>query len=143
MNDSPHSHITSELKAQGYRITIARKEIISIFETIQKPITADELNDLLIDKMVFINKSTIYREIDFLGEQTIIKPIQFQGKTKYYELANMHHHHHLICTICHNIEDFEHDNCLADTKLLIANSYGFTIQDHILDFYGICKQCKQ
>lgn len=142
MNTSTVIPIITQLKARGHRLTTARKAIIGIFETNHKPISAEEINEILTTDLININKSTLYREIDFLVIQNILKPIQLQEKTKRYELVHLHHHHHLICQKCKKIQDFEIDNCLNDTLKQVSKTHNFQINDHVLDLYGICSQCQ-
>lgn len=142
MNSLNTTPITIQLKARGHRLTTARKAIINIFETNHKPVTAEQVNELLIAENININKSTLYREIDFLVAQNILKPIQLQEKTKRYELLHLHHHHHLVCQTCHKIEDFEVKSCIDTILTKVIADHGFLANEHILDIYGICKQCQ-
>jgi Fur family transcriptional regulator, ferric uptake regulator len=137
------SPIITQLKAGGHRLTTARKAIIGIFEANHKPISAEEINVELTAKNININKSTLYREIDFLITQNLLKPIQLQEKTKRYELVHLHHHHHLICQVCKKIEDFELDDCISGTLKQISQAHTFMVNDHILDLYGICENCQK
>jgi Fur family transcriptional regulator, ferric uptake regulator len=135
--------IITQLRANGHRLTTARKAIISIFESQHTPISAEDINLLLIKNDIIINKSTLYREIDFLVALKKIKPVQFREKNKRYELVDLNHHHHLICNTCSKIQDFETHNCLFELETTILKQYGFVISDHILDFYGLCSECKK
>jgi Fur family transcriptional regulator, ferric uptake regulator len=142
MNSHTIISIITQLKARGHRLTTARKAIIGIFEANHRPISAEQVNELLITDNININKSTLYREIDFLITQNIIKHIQLQEKTKRYELIHLHHHHHLICQKCHKIENFDIENCIEDVLSKVTAEHSFLINEHILDIYGICKQCQ-
>jgi Fur family transcriptional regulator, ferric uptake regulator len=137
------SSIVSILKTKGFRLTLARKQIIAIFEQTKSPISVDDLNLELHAKSIHVNKSTLYREVEFLVEQKVIKPVQFQEKNKRYELADLAHHHHLICNHCGNIEEFEVENCLLELKTTVSRDHGFTVEDHTLDFYGQCSNCQK
>jgi Fur family transcriptional regulator, ferric uptake regulator len=137
------SPISAQLKDQGHRLTKARKAIISIFEKNHEPLSADQINTSLVTKNIKINKSTLYREIDFLILQNILKSMQFKEKTKRYELAHRDHHHHLICQKCNKIEDFTFDSCLDTNVNQISKSYNFKVEDHVLDLYGVCKDCQK
>ena len=91
------SPILSTLQQKGYRLTRTRKQIINIFESNHNPMSALEINTFLKSGETVINKSTLYREIEFLVDQKILNTIQLQEKTKRYELTHLDHHHHLIC----------------------------------------------
>jgi Fur family transcriptional regulator, ferric uptake regulator len=143
MNSHNISLILSQLKANGHRLTKARKAIINIFEKNHKPLSADDTNTLLVAEGMAINKSTLYREIDFLITEKFLKSVQFQEKTKRYELIHRDHHHHLICQICNKIEDFTLDYCLDTTVNQVSKTYNFKVEDHVLDLYGKCANCQK
>jgi Fur family transcriptional regulator, ferric uptake regulator len=136
------SPISVKLKGQGHRLTKARKAIISIFEKNHEPLSADQINMLLVTENIKINKSTLYREIDFLILHNILKSIQFKEKTKRYELIHRDHHHHLICQICYKIEDFKLDYCLDTSVNQVSKTHNFKVEDHVLDLYGKCANCQ-
>ena len=136
------SPILSTLQQKGYRLTRTRKQIINIFESNHNPMSALEINTFLKSGGTIINKSTLYREIEFLVDQKILNTIQLQEKTKRYELTHLDHHHHLICQKCHQITDFDIENCLVDLLNKVSIDKQFMIKDHILDLYGLCVKCK-
>ena len=50
-------------------------------------------------------------------------------------------HHHLVCSLCGKVIDF--DQCTADQIADdLSARYGFTIVSHLLEFYGECAECK-
>ena len=54
----------ADLKSKGFRITKARAAILELLEKSNAPISADE-----IVVSLGVNKSTVYRELDFLKSQ--------------------------------------------------------------------------
>jgi Fur family transcriptional regulator, ferric uptake regulator len=143
MNKISISPIITNLKLSGYRITKARKAIIDIFELNHSPVSAEDINQLLITANIHINTSTLYREIDFLIFQNLIKPLQLNEKIKRYELSSLSHHHHLICNRCKEIVDFKAADCQNEMIKKITNDFNFTVEDHVLDFYGVCFKCSK
>jgi Fur family ferric uptake transcriptional regulator len=50
-------------------------------------------------------------------------------------------HHHLVCSTCGIIIDF--DQCMAgDMMRDLSDRFGFQIQSHLLEFYGTCVNCQ-
>src|SRR6185437_5134347 len=92
------------LKSQGYKLTKVRIQLIKLLSETQKPVSAGELIQLLGQTGHQVNKSTVYRELDFLKSQHILTEIQFNEDKKRYEISSTHHHH-LICLNCDGVED--------------------------------------
>jgi len=55
---------------------------------------------------------------------------------------NFHKHHHLICINCGKVEEAEED-LLEALESKIESSKGFKVIDHIVKFYGLCKECQR
>ena len=60
-----------------------------------------------------------------------------------YEVADEgeHHHDHLICTVCKRIVEFE-DEAIEVLQDRVAERYGFALQSHKHELYGICPECQ-
>lgn len=129
------------LRADGHRITEARKAVLDLLTKNTKPLGAQEIHALLEKKKATCNVTTAYRELQFLAEQGIVKTVQFQDGVQRYELASLPHHHHLICTECKTVEDVHMEHDLHTVEKNISRSTGFSIREHALEFYGICKRC--
>ena len=56
------------------------------------------------------------------------------------------HHHHLVCRACGKIVDYK-DFINEETELLrraeegLKKKYGFRIDSHVIQFYGLCPKC--
>lgn len=142
MNSALQEKLLGILKAKNRRQTRLKKELISLFCTIEKPISAVELNSILKKRGIDVNKSTLYREMSSLEEDEIIKEVALKGRQSFYELVYREHHHHLICTECGSITDFHLENCLQEVIQQIQNTYNFESKEHSLDIYGNCGACK-
>lgn len=133
-------HILDTLRNQGFRITKTRKSIISAFVLSKKPLSAPKLEQKLSVFGHRVNKTTIYREIEFLLEQNIIQKVRLDFESDLYELSARPHHHHVICTECGLIEDVK----IRQEKAILASvesQTSLSITDHALEFYGLCTQC--
>jgi Fur family ferric uptake transcriptional regulator len=51
------------------------------------------------------------------------------------------HHDHLICVKCGSITEFE-EPLIEELQGRIAARYGFEVQQHKHELYGVCKECK-
>ena len=68
----------------NYRITPARKKIIEIFSDKTNPLSAQKVSLLLTNKNIEVNKTTIYRELDFLLKNGFITELHINSGKKFY-----------------------------------------------------------
>ena len=135
--------ILEKLRAEGHKITEVRRFIISFLSKNKKPTDALELQKALTKKVRMVNKTTVYRELEFLVEQHIIIEINFgDGKIR-YEIANLPHHHHLICNNCQKVEDVYIDDSFEKLEAKLKKQKSFTILNHSLEFFGLCHSCNK
>lgn len=136
------SEIVSKLKSEGHRITPIRNKILEILGDSTQPISAPALLESVKSSNEGVNKTTIYRELDFLKLKDFISEVEFGDGKKRYEL-NDGHHHHLICLNCKKIEDVDLKTDLSEEEKKIEKETGFKIQSHSLEFFGFCKDCQK
>lgn len=144
MNTS-HS-ILARLKSSGYRLTEARTEIVRILLKATAPLAADEILTHLTARHLPVNKTTVYREIEFLMKQGVIEEVHFDDRKKRYELSGQEHHHHLICIQCKTVEDVALSAELAEAERRQEESLTlekkFRVLSHCMEFFGLCAKCQ-
>ena len=134
--------ILDRFRADGHRITKARGNILKIFLASSTPLSAVELTSRLAAVNITVNKTTVYREIDFLKKQEIIRELQFGDGKKRFEQWPENHHHHLVCIGCDSIECIELDGCLEAEEKKILRENNFKTINHALEFQGLCAKCR-
>lgn len=131
----------SSLQDKGHKITKVRKEIVRLFSQRSKPLSVNEVEEILLKSGLSVNKTTIYRELQFLFTNGYLMEVFLHPKKVSYESAELKHHHHLVCEDCGEIGNVT--NCLArDLEEDVYKKKGFKIERHTLEFYGICAACK-
>ena len=132
----------SQLKKKGYRFSAVRNCIINEFDKNKAPLSAPDLHAMLKKNKLSVNKTTVYRELDALEREGIILKMQLKDNKKWYELTSREHHHHIICTNCNKVEDFDgcDSNKIINKALKQAPSFA-EITSHNFDFFGLCKSC--
>lgn len=128
-----------QLRTKGYRITPQREEVLKVFS--HRPLSVDEIFDLLKKKNISIDLASIYRTVQLFVHNEILQPIEFGDGKKRYELLSEGHHHHLICNMCGTVEDISVKNEHTMLKQ-ISNDSKFEITQHSLEFFGLCKKCQ-
>ena len=134
--------ILAGFQSKGYRLTASRKAILRVFLNSKTPLSAAELNSQLEQMDVHVNKTTIYREIDFLKNQKVLRELPFGDGKKRYEKWPDNHHHHLVCISCDSIECIELKGCLEDEEKIILKKNNFKTIKHSLEFQGLCAKCQ-
>lgn len=137
--------VLTQLKILGYKITFGRKSIIEILFRQKEPISPLLLLKRLHAKNLLVNKTTVYRELEFLVKQNIVKEIQFGERNKRYEIKSKQHHHHIVCKICKQTEEIISGELEKKLNLLekeIFQMKNFQGINHSLEFFGLCQRCQ-
>lgn len=137
--DISSDKIVDSLRAQGYRITKAREDIIKILCD-QKHYTVEELVKELKKIKENVNVATVYNNLNFLVAERIVNEYNFTNKNNVYEL-NTGIHAHLICLNCSDLIDVEIPEYEA-IKQRIEQENEFIIIDASLEMFGFCKDCE-
>lgn len=133
------------LKARGQRLTVARRGLISILEKAGHPLSAELLWAALAKSGLAVSKTTVYREIEFLLKEDIIRSVHLDDYTKHYELAVLHHHH-VVCMNCSKLVDVETEEIetyLEKLEKKFAKKINFKTVRHSLEFFGECGNCQK
>lgn len=120
-----------------------RKEILSIFLSTDKHLTAEELYRMGKRRYPSLGFATVYRTLKLLCDCGLSRELRLEdGTTRYEHLYGHKHHDHLICTKCGKfIEVVDSDIERLQEKLF--KEHGFYPQRHRMELYGICKKCKK
>jgi Fe2+ or Zn2+ uptake regulation protein len=131
------------LKQHGARLTKTRLAVLEIFFRHSQPFSVAEILVSLKKQGIVVNKTTVYREMEFLLEKGIVTAVFIDEKHTKYEL-NLGHHHHLVCRNCGNIEEVEMkeiEDLFDVVEKKLKQKMKFTNISHSLEFFGICKKC--
>ncbi len=105
------------------------------------PFATDELWQQLQAIEPQLGRATLFRAVDVLVELGVLDRIELGDGTRRYRACDRGHHHHLICTQCHRIEEVE--VCLPTRMLTEAAAQaGFDVERHALELYGRCAECR-
>lgn len=134
--------ILAGLREQGHRITLARKCIIRCLLEVASPISSLDLHRKLSQIKIDMNKTTVYRELEFLKEAGVVQQLQFGDRSRLYEIVPDDHRHHLVCKSCHAIEGVVLENDLDEVERRLKKQTKFRVEDHTLAFFGTCQKCQ-
>ena len=128
----------------GQRWTPTRRTIVAALIGAKHPRTVPELCAARPELKV----SSVYRNLTVLEEAGIVHRIE-AGEHARYELAedlSQRHHHHLLCSRCGRVEDFEPGGTVEQRAVeglsRAARKLGWEVTSHRLDIVGICATCR-
>jgi len=135
--------VAALLKAVDQRYTTGRRRLVAALQEGAGPLTINQI----ADAAETLPQSSIYRNLTLLEDAGAVTRIVTHDDFARYELAEelTEHHHHLICTECGDVVDFELDTA-AELNLhhaleKAAGAAGFTTTNHRLDLLGTCTSC--
>ena len=130
------------VRLQGLRNTSQREEILEVFLSAEKHITAEELFNLVREKDPRIGYATIHRNLALFVKSGIADEIKIgTQKTRYEAKMGQAHHDHLICERCGRFIEVNDDK-IERLQQKLAAKHDFLPTRHRLEIYGLCKECR-
>lgn len=139
----PHKllHFQQYLNRSGLKATRQRQVIARAFFATSMHISAEALYRRVSGRDPRIGLVTVYRTLKLLKDAGLAYERQFgEGRALFEHASSDRHHDHVICTECGRITEFE--NCdIEALQEQVARRFGFTLQYHKLELYGLCREC--
>jgi Fur family ferric uptake transcriptional regulator len=142
MNDETiRSPRAQKLREAGHKLTNARLTVLDVIEQCGGHITSTELLDRVNAADASIGRASVFRCLDLFTRMSIIRPTYIDSSvTPTYVLMPDGHHHHIICSNCARVIEF--DEChLDDLTHELEARLGVKLTGHLLEFYGLCAEC--
>ncbi len=130
---------SSLLRDAELRVTKPRLALLAFLAVQERPVGLQTIAKHLRGT----NLTTVYRMIETFLEVGILRGCDVGHGHMDYELADLPHHHHVICSSCGLIEevhDCSDDSALHSRTLRAAKKFA-RIHDHQSTFYGLCVSC--
>ena len=129
------------LRAAGYKLTNARLMVLKVLEDSGGHITSSEILEGVSAEDASIGRASVFRALDLYTRLSIIRPTYISSSmTPTYVLLPEGHHHHIICTNCDRVIEFEDCDLTALAEALEAKHH-VQLTGHLLEFYGLCDNC--
>lgn len=131
---------TEYLSTNGHRKTPERFAILDTIYSIDGHFDIDMLYGLMVNQEKFrVSRATLYNTIILLMDAKLVIKHLFGNSSQYEKSFNIETHHHLICTQCGKVSEFQNEalkNAIANTRLT-----KFQMSHYSLYIYGICSKC--
>lgn len=121
------------------RMTKQRKVILEELRKVTSHPTADEVYDMVRQRLPRISLGTIYRNLDVLAEGGEILKLESAGNQKRFD-GNPMPHAHIRCNRCGRVGDVM--NVATQISTVGAAAKGFTITGARIEFEGVCDACQ-
>lgn len=135
------SKLILRLREAGYKITPPRLAVLEVIQREGEHLNPQEILEQAQAIHPQTGRATVYRTLELLTNLGIVRPIYVGDSGPTYIRAEGGHHH-LVCSCCGRVVDFE--QCVADSmERDLEERFGFRIQSHLLEFYGLCADCNK
>lgn len=123
----------------GYKITPQRLAIFEALRNNYNHPTAEMLYREVSKKYPTITLTTVYKTLEMLINMGEIISLDINPERRHFD-PRSELHHHIICEKCKQIMDvFEIDTEIKPPKEIEDK---FQLKSYHIDFYGICKKCR-
>jgi len=123
-----------------HRMTRQRRIILETVKDLKTHPTADEVFGLVRKKLPRISLGTVYRNLELLTEQGIIRKLDTAGQQKRFD-GDISPHYHVKCVKCGKIDDLYFE--LPKPSSEWAAETSFQILEYNVELLGICPQCQK
>ena len=132
-------------------MTVGRQAIMDILTKNPGHLSAEDIYLKVHEVYPSIGLTSVYRTLEIMTKLGMVSRFNFgEGKAR-YELSESEkggvHHHHLICTQCNKVIDYsdfvdQEVKLLGDIEKALSAKHHFDINGHMMQFYGLCEQCR-
>lgn len=136
------SQRAQRLRDAGYKLTTARLTVLDVLEQSDEHLTSTEVLDAVAALNPRIGRASVFRTLDLLTRLSIVRPTYIDSSmTPSYVMLPGGHHHHIVCTQCHRLYEFE-DCGLGELSRQLETKFNVELTGHLLEFYGVCHDCQ-
>ncbi|GEM_PF-463334 len=129
------------LGVRGMRYTPQRRAVAEAVLGAHQPVTAAQVHDRARRVRPEIGLMTVYRALDTLADVGVVRRVHGQQRCEAFVAAGHKHGHTVVCTLCGRAEEFTHCHIEPVANAAAAET-GFSIDDHFLQFSGVCRDCR-
>ena len=131
--------LAEKLRSAGYKLTPPRLAVLKVLEESDKHLSHADV--LAQGRSIYptLGRATVYRTLEILTGLGVVRPIYLGDQSVSFTRVDQGHHH-LICTDCGAVMEFD-DCVIGELQHILTNRHQFRIRGHLLEFYGLCSRC--
>ena len=124
-----------DLRDAGLKVTSPRLKILEVLETSEeRHLSAEGIYRELLARGHEFGLATVYRVLAQFEGAGLVDRHNFESGVSVFELADRSHHDHMVCLETGKVIEFVNDR-IEQLQQEIADSHGYTIEDHSLVLY--------
>ena len=131
----------AKLQANGYRLTGSRRTVVEVMASSSRALSPLQVYDLARAQYAGLGLVTVYRTLEKLEELGLIQRVHQPQGCQAFIAAFNGHQHLILCSRCGKVEFFSGDN-LEPFFQQIGENTDFLVQDHWLQLFGLCADCR-
>lgn len=139
-----HVEVGHRLAGSGQRYSPVRRRLVDALARADRPRSVADLVAAVPELAV----SSAYRNLGVLVDAGAVDRVATDDDAARFELAEAiteRHHHHLVCTQCGLVLDYDPPDGLESELAAgldeVARASGFVAESHRLDLFGRCAEC--
>lgn len=136
-------HAMQQLKANGYKYTRKREEMMQFFIDQDRYLSAKEVYEFMNQQYPGISYDTIYRNLKDFSEINLLEETEWDGEKKFrFHCCHdngLGHHHHFICLMCGATREIS----MCPMDFFEDQLTGCEIEEHRFEIYGKCEKCSK
>ena len=131
------SRIEQICREKGMKMTDQRRVIARVLSDATDHPDVEEVHRRAAEIDHRVSIATVYRTVRLFEQAEILERLDFgDGRARYEELGERHHHHHLINLETGEVIEFESEE-LEELKRKIATDLGYELVGERLELYGV------
>ncbi|MFN8076132.1 MAG: transcriptional repressor [Kineosporiaceae bacterium] len=103
--------------------------------------SAQELHQRLREGGDAVGLATVYRALQALAEDGDVDVLRTDDGEALYRRCSSGHHHHLICRSCRATIEVDAQPMEAWARQ-VAEQHGYAMLDHLVEVFGLCRDCR-
>lgn len=132
------------LQENGYRLTAPRQVVVDVIASSPRLLSPLDVYELAREHYPKLGLVTVYRTVEKLEELGLIQRVHQPSGCQAFVATAPGHQHLLICQHCGRVEYFSGDREKMDDLIAeVAQDSDFQINDHWLQLFGVCAECRQ
>ena len=134
--------IVQRFKEHGFRMTPQRRAILNILAKSEDHPSVEGVHAQLKESFPTMSLATVYKNVSLMKSLGEVLEIGVPDASNRYDGNKPDPHPHVICIRCKKVVDPDLAS-LDEMKNEVASETDFTILNHRLDFFGLCRECRQ
>ena len=133
--------IIKKLREKGHKITPQRLALARTLSSSEGHPSVEAIYDHVKHDFPTMSLATVYRNVMLIKSLGEVLELGFADGSRRYDGNKPYPHPHVVCVKCGKIIDPDLSG-LEDMTQEVSDETGFKILTHRLDFFGICRECR-